>query len=118
MGNFCKKVGNAISNGFKKIWGGISTGVKAIGKAIYKGVKKVVTTVGKLIYRGLVLVGNLMCRVVKYIWKNRKKIIDGILWVVDKVEVIIDGIRKIVELKRSLDDDMGTNKRQGMSRKS
>lgn len=113
MGNICRKIASSISNAFKKVFRGIYNGVKKIGKAIFTGIKKVVTKVGKLIYQGFVLVGNYICKIVKYIWKNRKIIIDDFCWIIDKAVVIINGIKQIIEIKKSIDDDMGLNNHAG-----
>ena len=115
MGNVCRKVASSISNGFKKVFRGIYNGVKKIGKAIFTGIKKVVTKVGKLIYQGFVLVGYYICKIVKYIWKNLKKIIDGICWIIDKAVVIINGIKQIIDIKKYIDYDMGSNHQAGVT---
>ena len=114
MGNVCRKIASSMSNGFKKVFRGIYNGVKTIGKTIYKGIKNVVTKAGKFIYKGIVLVGNYVCKIVKYIWKNKEKIIDGIKWIIDKAIVIKNGIKEIIEIKKYKDDDMGTNHRAGI----
>lgn len=122
MGNVCKTIFNSCKSFCSKIFNGIKTACKAV----YRGVKKVVTKIGKFICRGLVLVGEKICQICRYIWKNRVKIIDGIKWVVDKVEVILDGILKIMEIKKKIfdgdesgeDEDMGTNNKKGRYVKS
>lgn len=119
MGSICNKIKRSVSSVVNTVFNGI----KKVVKTIYRGVKKAVHYVGKLICRGLVFVGNLICKIVKYIWKNRKKIIDGIVWLVDKVVVIVNGISKIIEIKKNIfgskdkDDDMDTNGVLGTTQK-
>jgi phage-related protein len=122
MGCVSKKVFNAC----KSFCSAIYNGIKTVCKAAYRGVKKVVTQIGKFIGRGLVLIGEKICKICRYIWKNRVKIINGIKWIVDKVEVIINGIAKIMEIKKKFfdkddngeDEDMGTNNKKGIRYKS
>ncbi len=127
MGCVCnkiKKCASTVANKVKSFCKTVFNGIKKVGKTIYRGVKKAVIYTGKLIYRGLVLVGNFICKIAKYIWKNRVKIIEGIAWLVDKVVVIINGISKIVEIKKNIfgskdkDDDMDTNLNLGKKQKS
>lgn len=126
MGSICnkiKKCASTVANKVKSFCKTVFNGIKKVGKTIYRGVKKAVIYAGKLIYSGLVLVGNFICKIAKYIWKNRVKIIEGIEWLVDKVEVIINGISKIVEIIKTFrskdkDDDMDTNLNLGKKQKS
>ena len=126
MGCVCnkiKKCASTVANKIKSFCKTVFNGIKKVGKTIYRGVKKAVIYTGKLIYRGLALVGNCICKIAKYIWKNRVKIIEGIEWLVDKVEVIINGISKIVEIIKTFrskdkDDDMDTNLKVGKKQKS
>ena len=126
MGCVCnkiKKCASTVANKVKSFCKTVFNGIKKVGKTIYRGVKKAVIYTGKLIYRGLALVGNCICKIAKYIWKNRVKIIEGIEWLVDKVEVIINGISKIVEIIKTFrskdkDDDMDTNLNLGKKQKS
>lgn len=126
MGCVCnkiKKCASTVANKVKSFCKTVFNGIKKVGKTIYRGVKKAVIYTGKLIYRGLALVGNCICKIAKYIWKNRVKIIEGIEWLVDKVEVIINGISKIVEIIKTFrskdkDDDMDTNLKVGKKQKS
>lgn len=125
MGNFCKSVGRAISKGFKWIGQKIYDGVKKIGKAIYNGVKKVgkaiyngVKWAVKGIYKGMVWIGKKLYKVAKYIYKNRHVIIDGILYLVDKVKVFIEGVEQIITITNKIggDGDMGNNGLAGRTR--
>lgn len=126
MGSICnkiKKCASTVANKVKSFCKTVFNGIKKVGKTIYRGVKKAVIYAGKLIYSGLVLVGNFICKIAKYIWKNRVKIIEGIAWLVDKVVVIINGISKIVEIIKTFrskdkDDDMDTNLKVGKKQKS
>ena len=126
MGCVCnkiKKCASTVANKVKSFCKTVFNGIKKVGETIYRGVKKAVIYAGKLIYSGLVLVGNFICKIAKYIWKNRVKIIEGIEWLVDKVEVIINGISKIVEIIKTFrskdkDDDMDTNLNLGKKQKS
>lgn len=126
MGSAISSVGRAISGAFKWIGNKIYNGVKKIGNAIYNGVKKVgkaiyngVKWAFKGIYNGMVWIGKKLYQVAKYIYRNRQKIINGILYTVDKVKVIINGVSKTIEIFREVksifgsgnggDEDMGNN---------